>query len=86
MHYLKIVCDLLLSHGINQGIFLAQASHVKHLKANRLFPCDQCFYSAISKADLVKHYRKHTGERPHCCEFCGRRFSLKQNLRRHGSV
>ncbi|GIY18463.1 hypothetical protein CEXT_550381 [Caerostris extrusa] len=40
------------------------------------FQCLHCAYAAPSNADLKKHNLTHTGERPHGCHICGRRFLL----------
>ena len=35
------------------------------------------------KVYLSQHQKFHAGKRPHQCEFCERRFSLKHHLKRH---
>ncbi|XP_077563001.1 uncharacterized protein LOC144178768 [Haemaphysalis longicornis] len=49
--------------------------------------CHQCSYMAPSPSQLKIHQRKHTGERPHQCQYCfkafGQRCSLVTHLRIH---
>ena len=42
--------------------------------------CQQCNYATKSKADLVKHSRTHSGERPFECGISDEKFRQKGNL------
>ncbi|BFZ17605.1 hypothetical protein BsWGS_20643 [Bradybaena similaris] len=44
---------------------------------------DNCPYGFKTKGGLVRHMRRHTGERPYACENCGRAFSESGALTRH---
>ncbi|XP_061567580.1 zinc finger protein 835-like [Cololabis saira] len=55
-----------------------------HLEQRRkTYACDWCCKSFAQSADLRRHLRTHTGERPHRCTFCSKSFSQRGNLRRH---
>ncbi|CAL1527456.1 unnamed protein product [Lymnaea stagnalis] len=51
----------------------------------RKFVCEteNCPYGFKTKGGLVRHMRRHTGERPFACEKCGRAFSESGALSRH---
>ena len=45
--------------------------------------CTECEAKFPTKFHLDEHMTKHTGEQPHSCKFCGKRFSKKGSLRSH---
>ncbi|KAG9051232.1 hypothetical protein FS837_010519 [Tulasnella sp. UAMH 9824] len=57
----------------------SSASKEKH----SIFECPGCDLTFTRLSALKQHMLSHTGEKPHACDHCGRRFSLASNLRRH---
>ncbi|KAL8564093.1 hypothetical protein ACOMHN_034570 [Nucella lapillus] len=51
----------------------------------RQYKCtySDCPYAFKTKGSLVRHMRRHTGERPYACESCGRSFAESGALTRH---
>ncbi|XP_010211332.1 PREDICTED: zinc finger and BTB domain-containing protein 8A-like [Tinamus guttatus] len=47
------------------------------------FKCPFCTHTVKRRADLKRHLRCHTGERPYPCEACGKRFTRLEHLRSH---
>ena len=47
------------------------------------YKCLKCSFSSFYPGNLRVHMRRHTGEKPFHCEFCGRAFSDKSNLNSH---
>lgn len=55
-------------------------SHVFGLKKH---VCRFCKKDFSQSANLVRHERTHTGERPYSCKYCDKKFSICSNLQRH---
>ncbi|KAF8786646.1 PR domain zinc finger protein 1 like protein [Argiope bruennichi] len=49
----------------------------------RMFTCSVCHKKFSQKANLLVHFRVHTGERPFKCTICNKGFSTKQNMLKH---
>ncbi|KAJ1950944.1 hypothetical protein FBU59_000443 [Linderina macrospora] len=54
----------------------------------RKYMCQLCEKKFTRPSSLACHKYTHTGERPHVCYFpnCGKRFSVRSNLKRHLKV
>jgi len=61
------------------------AGHMRRHATGKLNKCTDCAYECYSPADLIKHMRKHTGERPFKCAYpgCTKAYADKSNLRVH---
>ncbi|NXD70929.1 ZBT8A protein, partial [Eolophus roseicapillus] len=56
---------------------------VAHDPPRMLFKCPFCTHTVKRRADLKRHLRCHTGERPYPCNVCGKRFTRLEHLRNH---
>ncbi|XP_015911349.1 zinc finger protein 596 isoform X1 [Parasteatoda tepidariorum] len=52
-------------------------------KVYKSYKCTLCSYSCHNNTNMKKHIYVHTGERPHVCNVCGRRFTQISHLRVH---
>ncbi|XP_044731754.1 zinc finger protein 845-like [Chrysoperla carnea] len=58
--------------------------HISHVHLNvRKFQCTYCPQAFYERRILVHHVRRHTGEKPHKCEVCGKTFAQKIAMKIH---
>ncbi|XP_071515104.1 uncharacterized protein [Panulirus ornatus] len=55
----------------------------KMLITGKTHQCPYCDYITTNYAHLLRHVRKHTGEKPFACPHCPFRATQNDNLKRH---
>ena len=64
-----------------QNIFILQSDPI--MLGPYEFACPFCNKIMKTKADMLRHIRTHTSEKPFPCNFCNAKFALKQSKERH---
>lgn len=59
------------------------ADHNQNARKARTFKCSYCDYSSPLRTNVLRHERKHTGEKPFKCSFCDFRSSTRYNCATH---
>ncbi|KAG9461927.1 hypothetical protein GDO78_015378, partial [Eleutherodactylus coqui] len=47
------------------------------------FKCTVCDYATRSKSNLKAHMNRHSTEKTHLCDMCGKKFKTKGTLKSH---
>uniref|UniRef100_H2ZC42 C2H2-type domain-containing protein n=1 Tax=Ciona savignyi TaxID=51511 RepID=H2ZC42_CIOSA len=72
------------SGDVNDLNLQIESVHSKEVESGKKnYQCLKCSFSSNYAGNLRVHMRRHTGEKPFHCEFCGRPFSDKSNLNSH---
>jgi len=68
--------------------FRSQSGYMIHMRMHyddksQLHGCQTCGKHFVSQSRLVLHARSHSGFKPFACEFCGKSYKHKKNLKDH---
>uniref|UniRef100_UPI00358F1A46 uncharacterized protein n=1 Tax=Myxine glutinosa TaxID=7769 RepID=UPI00358F1A46 len=69
--------------GVQRGSVNKRRGYGANDKKEKRFRCEECGMRFGHSHTLIRHKRRHTGERPFACQSCGKCFSRSCNLARH---
>lgn len=69
-----------------KNIKATSQSAAKEKKQGKQHKCPSCEYIAPSPSRLIRHIRKHIGEKPFACDCCSKRYTTKKSLRSHSKL
>ena len=83
MFYLFLQLPVTAGHsGINDTSWYQYADD-EYAIPDKPFECKHCFYRSTTKNSLLRHIRKHTGERPYKCSFCNYAAIQSSDVQKH---
>lgn len=56
---------------------------IVHGRTEDLIPCPECDQKFVTQSALKRHLPKHSTERPHVCQICGKAYKHKDALNSH---
>ncbi|KAG6934179.1 zinc finger protein 99, partial [Chelydra serpentina] len=87
---LKWVRSIFRSENLQKQIDVHEGKENEHVLPSQslspLYKCEQCNYITYVLSNLKLHTRIHTGEKPHSCDTCQKKFRTSGHLNRHKLV
>ncbi|XP_008175005.2 zinc finger protein 808-like [Chrysemys picta bellii] len=86
----KCVRSIFSSEDLQKQMDVHEGKENEHVLPSRslsqLYKCEQCNYITYVLSNLKLHTRIHTGEKPHSCDTCQKKFRTSGHLNRHKLV